>query len=383
MPASPPEWFEKLLHYLWQRVGLNKTKLGSPLIIRVTTANSLTFYPYSQTVTPFTNSDIRLFLRGVQSATPLTQQALQILSVDVLPAEAVLVNVTGVRHILGLRSSLPQRAVEIIHAEASHIVKYQADYSYNSEFIGRVWARSLPDTHWALLEQNAGQVLANDLITLEKAAQDTLTKRLHTGASIRLRSLDKGADSAHYRLKEIPLPVHYPHTSVPDHAARLVGEGKVKWQTGIEPEQHQSASRKGDIYPRTRSHYDRDYLQENAEKVVGLVVDAVRTNDPALSQAAEQTLQSMHVIAEAVAKREGNSLSQASRKINVPLNRIADYVRKKLIPVMYKDRGTIYLANSTLEELGRDYQDATEMGMQPARLLRERHDKYFPREHKS
>jgi hypothetical protein len=149
------------------------------------------------------------------------------------------------------------------------------------------------------------------------------------------------------------------------------------------PKQRRRVRKEATVFQGTRTHYDRDYLEENAQNVVGLVFDAAKSNDPDLSKAAHQVLQSIHVVAESVAKRKGSSLSKVSREHHIPIQSLSNYVRNGLIPTLYKDSKTIYLANQTMEELGRDKQDAEEMGMQLARLLQERRDKYFPREPKS
>jgi hypothetical protein len=160
-------------------------------------------------------------------------------------------------------------------------------------------------------------------------------------------------------------------TNVPEHGRE---------QSSLKPEQRRQAPKKDVVFQKTRSHYDREYLEEHAQNVVGLVFDAAKSNDPDLSPAAEQVLQSIHVVAESVAKRKGASLSQVSRESHISLSRLSDFVRKGLIPSLYKDRNTTYIANETAEELGHDKEDAEEMGMQLARLLRERREKYFPEE---
>lgn len=141
--------------------------------------------------------------------------------------------------------------------------------------------------------------------------------------------------------------------------------------------QEKDGKRRGVVFE-SRSQYDREYLQENPEHVAGILVNALINDDSELTPAAEQFLRSTHVFAESVAKRMGASLSQASRDLHIPLPNLSLWVRNGLIPVLYRSRGTTYIANKTVEELGRDYQDAIEMSMQPARLLRERHEKYFP-----
>jgi ribosomal protein S6--L-glutamate ligase len=191
-----------------------------------------------------------------------------------------------------------------------------------------------------------------------------LTEFLQTSATIR-RDLEKGADSAANTTTQEAQSVrnHYAHT-MPEHAPELIDEGN--WE---------QAPKKGIVYKRPRSHYDSDYLRENADQIAELIVDTLKTDDPARSPELKQAL---HVIVESVAKSKGTSLNQASRKHRIPHKNLSEWVAKGLIPVLYRDRNTIYIANNTAEELSHDYQDAKEMGYQPARLLRERREKYFP-----
>jgi transcriptional regulator with XRE-family HTH domain len=167
-------------------------------------------------------------------------------------------------------------------------------------------------------------------------------------------------------------------TKPPEHGL----EPTSRRETAPKPARREKAERKrrGVVYEKTRSHYDREYIQENAENVVGLVVEAAQINDPALSQAAEQTLQSMHVIAEAVAKRKGSSLSKVSRDRNIPLNTLSRWVIDGLVQPLYRDKKTIYIANETAEELDHIKQEAIETGEKPGSLLRARRNKYIPQE---
>jgi hypothetical protein len=209
---------------------------------------------------------------------------------------------------------------------------------------------------YPLIEPLIGQPELAEILRRAITAPDIHTKSLQTGASIR----DKEAPNG---LKEHPLPIHYPH-SMPEHGARVVDEGK--WE---------QAPKKGVVYKRPRSHYDSKYLQQNADSVVGMISTALKNNDPALSTESKQAL---HLIAESVAKSKGTSLSKTSREHNIPLKTLSDYVAKNLVPVLYRDKNTIYLASETAEEVSRDYQEAKEAGIHPARLLRERREKYFP-----
>jgi transcriptional regulator with XRE-family HTH domain len=64
-------------------------------------------------------------------------------------------------------------------------------------------------------------------ITAPVEAQATLTEPLQTSATIQEQNPDKGADSAHDKLKPEarPFRIHYSH-AMPDHGPRIVAEGK-------------------------------------------------------------------------------------------------------------------------------------------------------------
>ena len=160
-----------------------------------------------------------------------------------------------------------------------------------------------------------------------------------------------------------PVRIHYPHT-MPDHGSDIVAEGK-----------RQQAPNKGEVYKRPRSHYDSDYLRENARHIVSILGDALENDDPVLSPDRKQAL---HVVVESIVKKKGASLNKVSHEKHIPHPSLADWVRKGLVPVLYRDKRTIYLANEIAEEVSHDYQDAKEMNYSAARLLRERREKYFP-----
>jgi hypothetical protein len=183
--------------------------------------------------------------------------------------------------------------------------------------------------------------------------------------------------------------IHTPDTQ--QHGDPSVAPGTNASEPGFEPPRRrererkpatpeQAGRRQGVVYEGGRSRYDREYLQENPEHVAGIIVDALKNEVPDLNPAAEQFLQSAHVFAESVAKRKGASLSQAAQKHHIPLPDLSLWVRRKLIPTLYKARGTTYIANETAEEVSRDYREAKEVRKQPARLLEERRKKYFPEE---
>jgi hypothetical protein len=159
-------------------------------------------------------------------------------------------------------------------------------------------------------------------------------------------------------------------------------QGKNVSKPGFEPprtelDERQQAPKKGAVYERPRSHYDNEYLRKNAKHIAGILGDALENDDPVLTPDRKQAL---HVIVESIVKKKGASLNKVSREKHIPHRSLWEWVAKGLIPVLYRDRRTIYLANEIAEEVSRDHQDAKEMNYSAARLLRERRKKYFPEE---
>jgi hypothetical protein len=161
-----------------------------------------------------------------------------------------------------------------------------------------------------------------------------------------------------------PLPIHYPypHTSVPDHAPRLVEEGKFQ----------SKESQESIIFARQRSQYDSDYLQKNAERLTQRFLDALQNPQDPLSPAAKQGL---HIFAETMAKSEGSTLSQAAIVHNIPLASLAEWVDKDLVPTIYRDKNATYISEETSQKTADIHRRAKEKGKQTARQLREMRSK--------
>jgi transcriptional regulator with XRE-family HTH domain len=206
------------------------------------------------------------------------------------------------------------------------------------------------------------------LETHKEKAQDVLTHLLpHDISSHASISLLEVLNNA---LKDVERPSHIqPDTGIPDAASQGVANESL--QPSSQSEQRRRVRKKDVVFQRTRTHYDSVYLQENSEHVMGLVFEAATSNDPDLSPAAEQVLQSIHVVAESVVKRKGSSLSRVSREHHIPLTTLSRWVTLGLVRILYKDKKTTYLAQETATELGRIYQQAIESGAQPTTLLSE------------
>jgi hypothetical protein len=87
--------------------------------------------------------------------------------------------------------------------------------------------------------------------------------------------------------------------------------------------------------------------------------------------------QGLHMFAEAEAKTKGVSLSQVSREYHIPLTSLSEWVRKGLIPVLYRDNNAVYLPKDTVQETARIYHEAKESGQSIASLLREKQGSLF------
>ena len=77
-------------------------------------------------------------------------------------------------------------------------------------------------------------------------------------------------------------------------------------------------------------------------------------------------------------KSRVTTLNKASKTYGISVQTFSEWVAKGLIPYEYRDKNAIYLAEEIAQEVGRDNQEGKEMGVQTARLLRERREKYFP-----
>jgi transcriptional regulator with XRE-family HTH domain len=349
--------FGRLLRECRKRAGLSQVQLANCLDISKSTVSKWetgvidppgdpAFYELLRKVPGFSESDIALLLETAEhvlalfseiiqreeqnSAPPQTSLALHIKYVDGQRTNGILLKNNDLEYVLGLRPDLAPKVAEGIKAEATQTIKEQ---SSNQNFFGRVWS--------------------NPTKAASEEAQGSSTKSF----------TDIGIDAI---ISKLMKPIE--------------AEGG-EHQPAKKPDQRQQAPKKDVVYKRkSRSHYDREYLRDNGGNVTRRLVAAVENNNPVLQPLAEQALQSIHLFAEAEAKAQGASLSQVSHEQQIPLSRLSDIVRKKLVPTLYKDSKTVYLANKTAEELGRDNQDAVEMDMQLARLLRERQAKYFPPE---
>jgi transcriptional regulator with XRE-family HTH domain len=190
-------------------------------------------------------------------------------------------------------------------------------------------------------------------------APDILTESLHEDALIRLWGSRKRANPVRTIVKPEGHPL--PH-----------GEGES--QPSNQPEKPKQAPKQGDIF-RRRTRYDNAYLQENLEPLSQRFHDALHNPEDSLNHAAKQGL---HVFAETMAQTEGTSLSQAARENNLPLESLSGWVRRRLVPILYKDSHTTYIANETSKIVSEVYQKARETGKQTGTLLRGMHDKLFP-----
>jgi transcriptional regulator with XRE-family HTH domain len=369
MPAATPTQFGQLLRELRQREGLSQSKLAAYLTVDRSTISKLetgskkppldsAFYECLRLVPGFSEADSTLLLKAAQASKSTV--VLHVVDLETNPSKYK-------DHVLLAGRDLYTTARELM---SEHEQELPAEAKSSGELLTELTIELmtlLSQLGLAEIARASKPVTEAPFTTSKEETSDIITKfvqrvtRKH-GSIWLWEVLDVLKD-----LESHP-PIHYPH-AMPDHGSQIVGEGK--WQ---------EAPKKGVVYKRPRSHYDSDYLHQNADNVLSILSNALKTNDPALPAESKQAL---HVAVESVVKSRGASLSQASRKNNIPLKTFSDYVAKELIPVLYRDKNTIYLADDIAEEVSRDYQEAKETGIPPARLLRERRAKYFPEELKS
>jgi transcriptional regulator with XRE-family HTH domain len=231
-----------------------------------------------------------------------------------------------------------------IQAEASEIVKEEARTEHGNEPRMKPWfiARR-PSPDWPITK------ISNEFPLIpEDEDFDIITEFLQEDDRLRLLDPKKGADSEQNGLKENPLPIHYQHT-MPEHGSHIVDEGK--WQR---------APKIGVVF-------------QNSD--AKLLFDALGNPDHEYRLAAENA---MRGFANDVKNAKVASLSQVSRELGIPHKNLSEWVAKGLIPYEYRDKNALYLSKEVVQEVDRDNEEAKEMGIQTARLLRERHDKYFP-----
>ena len=177
-------------------------------------------------------------------------------------------------------------------------------------------------------------------------AEEYLTKSLQSDDRIPILDPEKGEDSA------------------PDWM-RLEGDqlshGKeAERQPSSQPEQGEQVPRKGTVFERSDAR---------------LFFEALENPDHRYNLQAEAALQGF---TKAVEKARVTSLNKVSSAYGIPIKNLSEWVAKGLIPYVSRDKNAIYLSKEIAEEVARDAQEAKEMGVQTARLLRERREKYFP-----
>jgi len=179
--------------------------------------------------------------------------------------------------------------------------------------------------------------------------------------------------------------IHGYPTNPPDDNSHLKAEGlphvaELRVQADLGRETIHEAEQAKDVRPHVEQLreeaniprgviiYQRGGLPKNYEAHAKQFVEALGNQQHSLRQPAEQALQEFVVATE---KPQLSSLSQASREYHLPLKSLSRWVALELIPAKYRDKDTIYIANETLEEVSRIYQEAKEQNVPPAKLLKE------------
>jgi hypothetical protein len=167
---------------------------------------------------------------------------------------------------------------------------------------------------------------------------------------ISLRNLLKNAG---FRLIIVPIREvldHYPHSSVPEHAPRLVEEGKAQ-------------------IPKNGVVFDSNHAK--------LLFDALSNPNHQYRQRAVQLVRRFGAAvekekAQAVIQERGIMMEQASRKYGIPASTLQDWKEMGLIPALYKGKSKqgVYLDEEAVARAAAIYQEAKQKGVLPTRLLK-------------
>jgi transcriptional regulator with XRE-family HTH domain len=334
--------FAILLREIRKRAGLTPSKLASYLngkvsLIKEWEAGSSeppldpAFYERFRVIPGFSDSDIALLLEAAEAdrATEELGKLLAQLSNDYakLGMYVSAAKTSGKSRLLGrvINEVLDQTGSEI-RTSYSQII--WEGVSELPRMVTLHFAKAL----LAEMEGNTKQA--------EEEAQDILIKTLHVGANIRLRVKP-----------EIPLRIHYPHKSVPDHAARLVGEGK--WEQV--PKQV--------VYQRDQANLFIEALDNPDHKYRQQAIQLVRRFNAAVEKQKVQAL----------VKDKGILMGQASRKYGIPATTLSDWAEKEVITVLHRGQTTqgIYLDEEAVARAAPVYHEAKQQGAQAIRRLRQ------------
>ena len=146
------------------------------------------------------------------------------------------------------------------------------------------------------------------------------------------------------------LRIHYPHTSVPEHARQVVAEGKAQ------------IPKNGDVFDNSDAKLLFDVLSNPNHQHRQRAVQLVRRFGAAVEK--EKAQDSI--------KEQGIMMEQASRKYGVPASTLQDWKEMGLIPALYKGKSKqgVYLDEEAVARAAAIYQEARQKGIQPTRLLK-------------
>jgi transcriptional regulator with XRE-family HTH domain len=182
----------------------------------------------------------------------------------------------------------------------------------------------------------------------KKGVQGPLTQSLHLGASMQVTQPAKGAAALRTWMKP--------------EEGRGAQEPAGEQFPSKQPDQQPPGPKQGVVFDRTEAK---------------LFFDALA--DPAHTHK-EQAEAALQAFTKAVEQSRVTSLNKASKISGISVTTYTEWIAKGLIPSEYRDKNAIYLAVDIAQEVDRDNQEAKAMGLQTARLLRSRREKYFPPE---
>jgi DNA-binding transcriptional MerR regulator len=151
-----------------------------------------------------------------------------------------------------------------------------------------------------------------------------------------------------------PLPIHYPHKSVPEHAKQVVAEGKFQ--------EAKAGKTGGIVFDSSQAGLLFDALSNPDHKYRQRAVQLVRRFNKAVEKDKAQT----HI------PERGIVMEQASQKYGISATILRDWEEMGLIPVLYKGKGKqgVYLDEEGVVRAVSIYQEAKQKGIQPTRLLK-------------
>src|SRR5918999_1703052 len=278
---------------------------------------------------------------GSAPGKPKTALIIHLKYVEGQPANGVLLKNADFEYVLCLRSDLQPEVADAIQAEATQIIKAQAN---NPNFKARYWH----DPSQASSEE------APDILT--KSLPDTGDRDIIPSPMVPEKV--EGGDH---------LTSHTPEQGDPSAAQGT----NVREQPSNLPDQRPQAPKKGDVYDRDREHYSRERLQATAPTLSKLLLEAIANPDDPLSPSAVRALGEF---AKDAVKIRGISANSAAREFNAPPDFFIRWAKELgIIPVLLEGTGqgsATILDREKAQEAADTFHEAKRQGIRPSKLHR-------------